>query len=136
ARRSNRNRAPSPRPSPDSLRRKALPSGSRGREPDGGSAMGGESSSISLVPRRTRVVGIEGARQNAAHSFHGDATRQARAGQTLGVGSGRRFQHFTSAARPGYLQREARSPREPSRHRPISSTNPPDRSPRTPDGSP
>ena len=55
------------------------------------------SSSISLVRRRTRVVGIEGAQQNAAHSIRGDATRQARAGQTLGVESGRRFQDFTSA---------------------------------------
>jgi hypothetical protein len=38
--------------------------------------MGGESSSISLVRRQTRVVGIEGALQDAAHSFHGDATRK------------------------------------------------------------
>ena len=47
---------------------------------------GVSSSSISLVRRRTRVVGIriEGARQDATHSIHGDATRKARAGQTIG----------------------------------------------------
>ena len=79
-------RAPPLGPNPGSLRRLTHPRRctDRQRHDDDGGAMGGVTSSISLVRRRTRDVGIEGARQNAAHSFHGDATRQARAGQTLG----------------------------------------------------